>query len=81
MPKLCKYIKFDGPLKDAILTIRNRKDGDRVDGLKLKDILIEKKIDKFDRDRLVVVEKDGKIIWVENVWEVNENIKVIGMEV
>jgi len=81
LPKLCKYIKFDGPLKDAILTIRNRKDGDRVDGLKLKDILIEKKIDKFDRDRLVVVEKDGKIIWVENVWEVNENIKVIGMEV
>ncbi|MGB9732105.1 MULTISPECIES: tRNA lysidine(34) synthetase TilS [Calditerrivibrio] len=81
LPKLCKYIKFDGSLRDAVLIIRNRKDGDRVDGSKLKDILIEKKIDKFDRDRLVVVEKDGKIIWVENVWEVNENIKAVDMEV
>lgn len=81
LPKICKYIKFSGNLKDAKLNIRNRRSGDRVGGWKLKDLLIENRIDKFDRDRLVIVEKDGEIIWVEKVWERNNEVKLFKMEV
>ncbi|MCX8084932.1 MAG: tRNA lysidine(34) synthetase TilS [Calditerrivibrio sp.] len=80
LPKLCKYIKFSGDLKQSSLIVRNRRTGDRVAGKKLKDILIDKKIDLFDRDRLVVVEKEGNIIWVESVYEGNEEIKIYSME-
>lgn len=81
LPKICKYIKFSGNLKNTRLTIRNRRHGDRVGGWKLKDLFIEQKIDKFDRDRLVIVEKDGEIIWVEKVWERNDEVKLLKMEV
>jgi len=81
LPKICKYIKFGGGLKDSVLVIRNRRSGDRVESKKLKDILIDNKIDKFDRDRLIIVEKDGKIIWVEKVWEKNHEIELFLMEV
>lgn len=51
------------------ITIRNRRDGDRVEmavgSKKIKDLFIQKKIPHADRDTLpVILDKQGKIIWI-----------------
>ena len=64
-----------GSLKQDELIIRNRRKGDRLRNKKVKDILIDKHMELFSRDRLVIVEKKGEIIWVESVTS-NGNIKI-----
>ncbi|MEF3254354.1 MAG: tRNA lysidine(34) synthetase TilS [Deferribacterales bacterium] len=81
LSKMCKYIKFDGWYKDKELIIRNRREGDRLKGKKLKDIMIDKKIDLFERDRLVVVEYNNEIVWVERIFEDDKNIQIYEMGV
>jgi len=63
------------------LIIRNRRDGDVFRALgsagkkKLKEYLINKKIPKDQRDRLILVESRGEIIAIMGV-EINENYKI-----
>ncbi len=53
------------------LTIRNRRPGDvyrtslRAEGKKLKELFQKNRIPKSRRDKLVIVEGDNEIIWVE----------------
>lgn len=60
-------IAFNDEYAARDLIIRNRRGGDRFKGKKLKDLFIEKKVDLFDRDRAVIIEAGGNIIWVEYV--------------
>jgi len=50
------------------LYLRNRKDGDRmslaVGTKKVKDILIDQKIPKFDRDNLILLTDKDKVLWI-----------------
>ena len=64
-------------------TVRNRRDGDRFQPLgmaqpkKLKDFLIDRKIDADVRDRLPLLVWNGEIVWIAGV-EVSERFKVRG---
>jgi tRNA(Ile)-lysidine synthase len=64
-------------------TVRNRRSGDRFQPLgmrqpkKLKDFLIDRKIDADVRDRLPLLIWNGEIVWVAGV-EVSERFKVRG---
>ncbi|HVG23570.1 MAG TPA: tRNA lysidine(34) synthetase TilS [Thermoanaerobaculia bacterium] len=64
-----------------VFTVRNRRDGDRFQPLgmprpkKLKDFLIDRKIDRELRDRLPLLVWNGEIVWVAGV-EVSERFKV-----
>ncbi|HVE73300.1 MAG TPA: tRNA lysidine(34) synthetase TilS [Thermoanaerobaculia bacterium] len=68
---------------DPTFTIRNRRDGDRFHPLgmsapkKLKDFLIDRKIDADVRDRLPLLVWNGEIVWIAGV-EVSERFKVRG---
>lgn len=80
LPKLCKYIKFGGFYRDKFLTVRNRRNGDRIGSDKVKDLMIDRKIDLFERDRAIIVEYDSRIIWAEYIYE-KEGIEVFRLEV
>ena len=64
-------------------TVRNRRHGDRFHPLgmpgpkKLKDFLIDRKIDAGVRDRLPLLVWNGEIVWIAGV-EVSERFKVRG---
>jgi tRNA(Ile)-lysidine synthase len=64
-------------------TVRNRREGDRFQPLgmrqpkKLKDFLIDRKIDADARDRLPLLVWNGEIVWIAGV-EVSERFKVRG---
>lgn len=62
-------LTFSGGLEDAEIIIRTRKNGDRIGNKKLKDIFINTKTELFNRDRALIAEKDGKIIWAESVFQ------------
>lgn len=70
-----KTLVFEDKLIDTELTIRTRRDGDISCRKKLKDIFINKKIELFHRDRTLIAEKNGEIIWVENILD-NKFIKL-----
>jgi tRNA(Ile)-lysidine synthase len=63
-----KKLKFTGHLVQAELSIRTRKNGDRIGKKKLKDLFIDSKTELFDRDTALIVEEDHKIIWVETIY-------------
>lgn len=50
-----------------LLEIRNRKDGDYIDNIKLKKLFIDKKIDKYTRDLLPLVLANDEIILVADI--------------
>lgn len=58
--------------KGYLLKVRSRKNGDRIcinnKEKKLKDFLIDKKIDTYDRDFLPIIELNDKIINVANIY-------------
>ncbi|GAB1534943.1 tRNA lysidine(34) synthetase TilS [Geovibrio sp. ADMFC3] len=62
-------LTFSGGLEDAEIIIRTRKNGDRIGNKKLKDIFINTKTELFNRDKALIAEKDGKIIWAESVFQ------------
>ncbi|MCD8566927.1 MAG: tRNA lysidine(34) synthetase TilS [Geovibrio sp.] len=70
-----RVLEFSGALIDAEITVRTRRNGDRIGGRKLKDIFINSKTELFDRDRALIAEKDGKIIWAERVFQ-NQDISL-----
>ena len=55
------------------IKIRVRKNGDKIliKGRlkKVKDFLIDKKIDKFERDILPIIELNGEIIMISNLYK------------
>lgn len=59
--------------EDFPLSIRMRKNGDRIElrgkERKLKDFLIDRKIDKVDRDYLPIIESGGIILAVGDIYE------------
>ena len=64
------------------LTIRHRKPGDKFTPLgmkqpkKLKTFLIDEKISKFERHKIILVEdKTGKIIWIAGI-RINDDVKL-----
>jgi len=65
---LTQYFDYDAAEKG--ISIRNRRDGDRIkpsgfDGTKkLKDIFIDKKIPRPERDRILLLTSDDDIIWI-----------------
>lgn len=67
-------IDFLNELKDKQFVIRNRRNGDRLGNKKIKDLFINKQIELFERDRAVIIEENGIIIWVEYISK-NNNIK------
>lgn len=77
-----KYLKyFDYEKVKSVLNVRNRKDGDRfwplgVDGSKkLKDFLIDHKIERHKRDKIPLVCDGDQIMWVVG-YRISENYKV-----
>jgi len=56
------------------VTVRNRRPGDRIKPIgapgrkKLQDLLVDRKVPRAERDRVpVVVDADGRVIWVVGV--------------
>jgi len=66
-----RVLTFSGGLEDSEIIIRTRKNGDRIGNKKLKDIFINTKTELFNRDKALIAEKDGKIIWAESVFQNN----------
>ena len=59
-------LRFPG----SILTVRNRLEGDRYPsprGKKLKRLFLQHRIPRSARDSLVVVEDQGRLLWVEGL--------------
>jgi len=67
LSKIGKIITFGNELKDKSLKVRNRRKGDRFGREKIKDLFIDAGKDLFVRDTSVIVEKEGKIIFVEGL--------------
>jgi tRNA(Ile)-lysidine synthase len=71
------------PGADPTFTVRSRRPGDRFQPLgmarqkKLKDFLIDRKVDVELRDRLPLLEWNGEIVWVAGV-EVSERFRAGG---
>jgi tRNA(Ile)-lysidine synthase len=47
--------------------VRNRRPGDRFGSKKLKEVLIDRKIDREVRDRLLLLVWNGEIVWIAGV--------------
>ncbi len=73
------------PSSEATFTVRSRRQGDRFHPLglpfakKLKDFLIDRKVDAALRDRLPLLIWNGEIVWIAGV-EVSERFRVSGGE-
>lgn len=86
-------IKKDGKIKvndyliniikaDKEIIVRKRKNGDRItlkkSTKKVKDFLIDKKIDKYERDYIPIIEIDNEIKFIGNIYKSNlENTIII----
>ncbi|AGX41199.1 tRNA lysidine(34) synthetase TilS [Clostridium saccharobutylicum] len=74
-----KYFDLDQIIKN--ISVRNRKDGDKIIPLgmsgskKLKDIFIDMKIPKEDRDNVPILCFDDKIAWIVGL-KVSEQFKI-----
>lgn len=70
-------VKFYGKYTDMPMIVRNRRNGDRFHGKKLKDIFIDKKTDPFERDSAVIIQNlSGEIVWAEGISIDDRNILV-----
>ena len=69
IPRSSDRVAFDAAGVSSALTIRRRRRGDRFDAFgagerRLKSFLIDAKVPRWERDRLPLVELDGRILWV-----------------
>jgi tRNA(Ile)-lysidine synthase len=64
---LGRMLTFSGEQIRQSLVLRSRREGDRFKGKKLKKVLWDMKLDLYERDRVVIVEKDGVIIDIRTV--------------
>jgi tRNA(Ile)-lysidine synthase len=69
VPRTVDRVAFDASLLPRVLTVRPRCPGDRVEAFgggerRLKSLLIDAKVPRWERARLPIVEADGRILWV-----------------
>jgi len=69
IPRTSHRVAFDADTMPTALTVRGRRPGDRLRAFgggerRLKSLLLEAKIPRWDRARVPVVEAAGEIIWV-----------------
>jgi tRNA(Ile)-lysidine synthase len=69
VPRGADRVAFDGAAVSPTLTIRRRRRGDRFDAFgagerRLKSFLIDARVPRWERDRLPLVEQDGRILWL-----------------
>jgi tRNA(Ile)-lysidine synthase len=69
VPRVSHRVAFDAAMVPSRLTVRARRRGDRVAPFaggerRLKALLIDEKIPRWDRGRVPIVEGDGRILWV-----------------
>jgi tRNA(Ile)-lysidine synthase len=69
IPRAADRVAFDAAAVSPTLTIRRRRRGDRFEPFgtgerRLKSFLIDAKVPRWERDRLPLVESDGRILWV-----------------
>jgi tRNA(Ile)-lysidine synthase len=65
--ELNKRLILSEELTNKSVSVRNRRDGDKFMGKKLKKLLSDKKLSLYERDRAILVEENGKIAWVEHI--------------
>lgn len=75
-----KYIDYATIVDASLLTVRFRQPGDYIsikDGRKkLKDLLIEEKIPKEKRDKMILVALESEIVWIPELKRIGERFKV-----
>jgi tRNA(Ile)-lysidine synthase len=69
VPRTADRVAFDGSAVPSALTVRRRRPGDRFDAFgagerRLKSFLIDARVPRWERDRLPLVELDGRILWL-----------------
>jgi tRNA(Ile)-lysidine synthase len=69
VPRAADRVAFDAAALSSALTVRRRRRGDRFDAFgggerRLKSFLIDAKVPRWERDRLPLVEADGRILWL-----------------
>jgi tRNA(Ile)-lysidine synthase len=69
VPRAADRVAFDAAAMSSALTIRRRRRGDRFDAFgagerRLKSFLIDAKVPRWERDRLPLVELDGRLLWL-----------------
>jgi tRNA(Ile)-lysidine synthase len=69
VPRGGDRVAFDAAAVSSTLTIRRRRRGDRFDAFgagerRVKTFLIDARVPRWERDRLPVVEQDGRILWL-----------------
>jgi tRNA(Ile)-lysidine synthase len=72
IPRTPDRVAFDAAGVAATLTVRRRRPGDRFEAYgggerRLKSLLIDAKLPRWERARLPLVEQDGRILWVAGV--------------
>ncbi len=60
-----RLVKFPPDMIDTAFRVRSRKNGDRYGGKKLKDMFEKRGVEPYGRDRALVIESGGEIVWVE----------------
>jgi tRNA(Ile)-lysidine synthase len=70
VPRVPERVAFDAQRLTGPLIVRGRRRGDRIRAFgdnrerRLKQLLIDAKVPRWDRDRLPLVEAEGSIVWV-----------------
>jgi tRNA(Ile)-lysidine synthase len=69
VPRKPDVVAFDAAEVPRILTVRPRRPGDRLRAFgagerRLKSLLIDAKVPRWDRNRLPLVESDREILWI-----------------
>jgi tRNA(Ile)-lysidine synthase len=72
IPRTRDRVAFDAAGVASTLTVRHRRPGDRFQAYgagerRLKSLLIDAKLPRWERARLPLVEQDGRILWVAGV--------------
>ena len=72
IPRGAERVAFDADQLPRTLTIRPRRPGDRLEPFgggsrKVKDLLIDAKVPRWERGRVPVVEAAGQILWLGGV--------------
>jgi tRNA(Ile)-lysidine synthase len=72
VPRSIDRVAFDAAEMPRTLTVRPRRRGDRLVAFaagerRLKSLLIDAGVPRWDRNRLPLVEADGKILWVAGI--------------
>ncbi|GHU85894.1 hypothetical protein AGMMS49941_06500 [Deferribacterales bacterium] len=62
------------------IVVRSRRDGDKLGANKLKTLFERKHLDIYERDRAILVESAGTLVWVQYISVANNDVEVISDE-